>query len=171
MSKKLLLLTIALLLAGTLFGVQTFRNRSHKNSGENQPATTNPASDEGAFRETQQEQQQNQQDTSTNQTTAPSNKKSVAVSISQAEYDKDNSIVHVKAFADTLEDGTCTLTFTQSGQPTRTYKEATEMQPSYVSCNPFDIPRSDFPKGDTWVAKVVFESANYRGEASKEITL
>lgn len=102
------------------------------------------------------------------QNSAP-NKQTVSVSISQASY--DNEVVRVKAFADTLENGNCTLIFTKSGQSTLTYFGNTEMQPSYTQCNPFDVPHTEFPVHGTWQLRVIFESPTYKGEATGEVSI
>lgn len=105
----------------------------------------------------------------TSNPTPPSDKQSVAVSISESSF--DGNVVRVKAFANALENGSCTLIFTKSGQTTLTYPGNTEIQPSYTQCNPFDIPHTEFPVHGTWQIKIIFESTTYKGEAAGEVTL
>lgn len=97
----------------------------------------------------------------------PDNKQAASVSISSAGIEGEQVVV--RALANVFEDGTCTATFTKGGT-VKTYTVDTEQQPQYTQCNPFQIPKSDFSSG-TWQLKVTFESTNYKGEATGEVSI
>jgi hypothetical protein len=170
--KKLLLgLLAAVLIGGIVLAYQATTDDSDDATEETEQTVAEPntpAADEGSARNADDE------DVATTEDPAQpgggeSSKQSVTVNISQAAL--EGSMVRVRAFANVLEDGTCTVTFTKSGQSPKTYTGNTEMQTSYTQCNPFEIPRSEFPTGGTWKATVVFESATYRGETSQDVSL
>lgn len=94
-----------------------------------------------------------------------SSTQNVVVTLSRVTVGDD--LVTVTGFADTAKAGKCTLTLTQTGQKTLTYTSPAELEVSTVSCNPFRIPRSDFPTKGEWRAVITFRATGLAGTSNE----
>jgi hypothetical protein len=94
-----------------------------------------------------------------------SNAENVVVTLSRVSVGSE--LVTVTGYADTTTPGTCALALSQAGQKTLTYDNPAELEVSTVSCNPFRIPRSDFPTKGEWRATITFRAARLNGTSNE----
>lgn len=170
-NRRIILISLSLLAIGLAAVALYVKSAQIDNKPSTESQTEpDPSGDEASFQAAQEQPTNPSNSGSGNQASSPA-KQNVTVSISQAEFDSANQVVRVRALATSQQEGTCKLELTKTGQTTLTYTGQTEAQTSYASCPPFNIPRQDFPVGGPWTAKVTFESAHAKGEASQEINL
>lgn len=167
-TKKLLIALLALVaIGGGIFAYTTMTDDNPTNSSEPTDEELDQLNAADETPATEKEQSGGQIPTSETPQNPASSKQPATVFIPQA--DAAGNLVQVRAYATVFENGTCTATFTKGGV-VKTYTENTELQSSYTQCNPFEIPKSDFSSG-TWQLKLVFESTNYKGEATGEVSI
>ena len=94
------------------------------------------------------------------------NKKQATVTITDAaQYD---DIIEVRSFiSNHLQDGTCTILFTQGSQKLERQTPAFADASTTICTNPL-IKASDFPVKGTWQVKVSYSSTNAVGESASQ---
>lgn len=93
----------------------------------------------------------------------------LSVTISNASQ-QDTTVV-VRALINGTTSGTCTLTARLSGQTQLTRTAATNAQASYVICQGFNIPASDFPASGNWQIEVQIESNGNKASAKTNVEI
>lgn len=66
--------------------------------------------------------------------------------------------VQVGTLVEGTTNGTCTVSFSQSGQPPVTRSAAVELEVNSYTCGVLSVPFSSFPKGGEWKAALSVES-------------
>lgn len=101
-------------------------------------------------------------------TGATSGKTSSSVGVVIVDANQYGSNVEVRAYANALEDGTCTYTFSQ-GSSTITKQSSATAGASTTSCATLDVPTNNFASG-TWYVKVSYSSnsGKYSGVSSSK---
>lgn len=94
---------------------------------------------------------------------------SLGVSITQATQ-RDAQVV-IRALIEGSNSGTCTVTFTKDGE-TVTKTAPYAAQASYVICQGFNIPVSEFPSAGEWQMTVsAVSKENIKGTASSKVKI
>ena len=80
--------------------------------------------------------------------------------------------VEVRAFANSIEDGTCSYTFTM-GDNSFTKSTPAYADASTTPCINLEVSVADFSSSGTWNLFIQYESASFKGiaETSIEVTL
>jgi flagellar basal body-associated protein FliL len=93
-----------------------------------------------------------------NRTTNPSGTVDFSVTVTGANTDNANKLVRVSTLVNGASSGTCTLSFSKSGQPNVTATNQVELQNNSYVCPNFSIPFSQFPSGGEWNVSVSVNS-------------
>lgn len=96
-------------------------------------------------------------------------KSPLSVTISNAS--QQEATVIVRALIDGAASGTCTLTASLPGQAPLTRTASTNAQASYVICQGFNVPVSDFPASGNWQIEVQIESGNSKASAKTNVEI
>ena len=102
--------------------------------------------------------------------TTPPTSNSIPVTIVDASQYGDQ--FEIRAYADMVEDGACTFTFTKGTASFKKESVAT-VGPSTSSCKTVDISISDFGATGDWQLSVAYksDSGKYSGSTTKTITI
>lgn len=105
-----------------------------------------------------------------NTPTAEAGKKAdIALSITAA--NQNGSILQIRSLIGVVvNDGTCTLTLTKSGENNIVKTSGTQALASSSTCKGFDISTTGVASGD-WLATLTYEDTNYTGSTTKTITI
>lgn len=168
-NKKVLVISLAVVLVAGGVGFALSRNNSHKDT----PRPTNSVDYSGPTKEeaaagNEQKKRNQQREAADKNTTPPSTAQIVVVDASQY-----SNIVEVRAYVANVyeEGGTCTVTFTQGSQKI-TKSAAAFKNVSTTQCATIDIDRSEFSTGGQWNYTVAYSSNNVSGStANKTIEL
>lgn len=93
-----------------------------------------------------------------NQTTNPSGNVNFSVTVTGANSDNTNKLVRVSTLVNGATSGTCTVTFSKSGQSNVTATNQVELQNNSYVCPNFTIPYSQFPASGQWSVSVSVSS-------------
>ena len=174
--KKLLVLSLVLIIA-LVGGISAFLIQRHNSSadipdgiaGRSKINYDPPTDEEKAAGDVQKEQtiKQKQIDDEQAQNT------NATIIITDSSYYTDDNVVEVRAYASNIfeDGGTCTATFTQTGQTTVTktsqaFKDATSTQ-----CGAINVPRTQFPAAGTWNVTVSYTSSTSKGQQAATVKL
>ncbi len=84
---------------------------------------------------------------------------------------QNNNIIQVRSIIQKVTtEGSCTLTLTKDQTIIRKSASVQALADS-STCKGFDISISEFPDKGTWLATVLYEDANGRSEASKNVVI
>jgi cytoskeletal protein RodZ len=140
---------------------------SPSSGSSNTSSTSTDSQNSQGFDKTNDTGSQNSSSSSSSSTSSGNNTDIVIVDASQ--YD---STFEARAYAASIENGTCTYTFTKDSL-SFTKTTAATAGPSTTSCATLDIPTDSFSQKGQWNLTVAYQSTSnsYSGKATQAITI
>lgn len=93
----------------------------------------------------------------------PSTKKTVTPTINSV--DQTANTVTLRAIVSGATTGTCTLSFSKTGQNPVELQAPLTQAPTYYICQGFDVPKTSFPIKGEWQVVVKFDSDSAQGQS------
>lgn len=90
------------------------------------------------------------------------------ISVTITTLDQTSSEVNVRTVVEGTTSGTCTVTFSKSGQSDVTREAKLALVTSYYTCQGWDIAKSAFPATGTWQAVVKIKSGDRAGSSDAQ---
>lgn len=167
----LVVLAIATLVLLEKTGVTNFYERSQPSSPtptEPQPRINlDPPTEEEAAAGDQKKDEIVQQEQEEDGAPDPATKTSVTI-VDASQYDTE---IEVRAFASSIKDGTCVITFEQAGQVKIVKSVPAYADASSSPCIALTLPRSEFPTAGKWHVTVEYSSEGLEGSAETSLQL